>query len=103
VARYPYARADIFIDRLDQHRPAIVAAAKEASRHPVADVVLRSPVLNPGKIVAAPVNYRKHLEEAIAEQKTFSVVHVRQIHETGLFLKATSSLIGAGSVNGAQV
>jgi 2-keto-4-pentenoate hydratase/2-oxohepta-3-ene-1,7-dioic acid hydratase in catechol pathway len=97
AARYPYARADVFIEQLDTLRPAIMAAAHGASRHAIADVVLRSPVLNPGKIVAAPVNYRKHLAEAIAEPETFSAAHVRQIQETGLFLKATSSLIGAGS------
>ncbi len=97
VARYPYARADAFIEQLDMLRPAIMAAAQGASRHAISDVALLSPVLNPGKIVAAPVNYRKHLAEAIAEPETFSAAHVRQIQETGLFLKATSSLIGAGS------
>jgi 2-keto-4-pentenoate hydratase/2-oxohepta-3-ene-1,7-dioic acid hydratase in catechol pathway len=55
-----------------------------------------SPVANPGKLIAAPVNYEAHLEEAIADEATFSRAHVRRIRETGLFLKATSSLIGSG-------
>jgi 2,4-diketo-3-deoxy-L-fuconate hydrolase len=82
---------------LDTLRPAITAAVQGASCHAISDVALRTPVLNPGKIVAAPVNYRKHLAEAIAEPETFSAAHVRQIQQTGLFRKATSSLIGAGS------
>lgn len=94
--RYPFTCSDLFIEQLDALRPHIDAAANDAKRHAVADVVLLSPVLNPGKIVAAPVNYKKHLEEAIAEPQTYSAAHVRQIQETGLFLKATSSLIGAG-------
>ena len=40
------------------------------------------------------MNYQKHLQEAIDEPETFSRAHVRKIQETGLFLKATSSIIG---------
>jgi 2-keto-4-pentenoate hydratase/2-oxohepta-3-ene-1,7-dioic acid hydratase in catechol pathway len=97
ASRYPFARSDLLIERLNDIRPKILAAAESARRYRVADVELKSPVLNPGKIVAAPVNYANHLAEAIAEPETFSAAHVRRIQETGLFLKATSSLIGAGS------
>jgi 2,4-diketo-3-deoxy-L-fuconate hydrolase len=95
--RYPYPRKDLFIEQLVALGPLISATAKGAERHAIADVTLLSPVQNPGKVVAAPVNYRKHLAEAIAEPETYSAAHVRQIHETGLFLKASSSVIGPGS------
>ena len=61
-------------------------------------VTLLSPVANPGKIVAAPVNYEKHLAEVKADaslhQNTAS--HTMTIHKAGVFLKATSSLVGPG-------
>jgi len=91
--RYPFPRHDLLIERLPELRERIEALADTATV-PVSAARFQSPVANPGKIVAAPVNYRKHLEEAIAEPETFSRAHVRQIQETGLFLKATSSLIG---------
>ena len=93
-ARYPLPRHDLMI----QHMDTVAAAAKDAKgdTRPLSEVQLLSPVANPGKLVAAPVNYKAHLEEAIADEATFSRAHVRQIQETGLFLKATSSLIGPG-------
>jgi 2,4-didehydro-3-deoxy-L-rhamnonate hydrolase len=92
--RYPLPRHDLFIESLPELRAGLERAARETPGIPLSQARLLSPIANPGKIVAAPVNYRKHLEEAIAEPETFSAAHVRRIQETGLFLKATSSLIG---------
>jgi 2,4-diketo-3-deoxy-L-fuconate hydrolase len=92
--RPPFPRFDPIIAVLGELLPAIKAAAATAPAKPLSAVTLLSPVGNPGKVVAAPVNYKAHLEEAIAEPETFSAAHVRQIHETGLFLKATSSIVG---------
>ncbi|CAN5399451.1 fumarylacetoacetate hydrolase family protein [soil metagenome] len=91
---WPLPRGDLFIAALAELRPAIDAACKTAPRLALSDVKLRSPVANPGKLVAAPVNYEAHLDEAIADTETFSRANVRRIQETGLFLKATSSLVG---------
>lgn len=91
---YPFPRHDVYVAALGDIQSRAAALAKTAPALPLASVRLHSPVLNPGKIVAAPVNYKKHLEEAIADEATFSRAHVRVIQETGLFLKATSSLIG---------
>ena len=93
-ARYPLPCHDLLIEHLD----AVAAAVRDTDgdTRPLSEVRLLSPVANPGKLVAAPVNYKAHLDEAIADEATFSRAHVRQIQETGLFLKATSSLIGAG-------
>lgn len=92
--RYPLPRHDLLIEALPELRARLEHVAAETPGIPLSQARLLSPIANPGKIVAAPVNYRKHLEEAIAEPETFSAAHVRRIQETGLFLKATSSLIG---------
>ena len=94
AARYPFPRHDALIAALPTLHDSIARIAAGATPVPLASVRLLSPVQNPGKIVAAPVNYKKHLDEAIADPETFSAAHVRQIHETGLFLKGTSSLVG---------
>ena len=90
---YPYPRHDVLIENLPQLRGAIEAAAI-GEGVAIGSVELHSPIANPGKVFAAPVNYQKHLQEAIDEPETFSRAHVRKIQETGLFLKATSSIIG---------
>jgi 2-keto-4-pentenoate hydratase/2-oxohepta-3-ene-1,7-dioic acid hydratase in catechol pathway len=41
-------------------------------------VTLLSPVANPGKILAAPVNYRKHLDEARGDP---AIHHQKQVAE----------------------
>ena len=94
--RYPLPRHDPMIALLDRLMPAFAAASRNGERRKITEVSLESPVANPGKLVAAPVNYVKHLEEA-REQKELhqnNAAQIRVIHETGLFLKATSSLIG---------
>ena len=54
------------------------------------------PVANPGKIVAAPVNYAKHLDEVRGDEGLHHQNQITTIHKAGLFLKATSALVGAG-------
>jgi 2-keto-4-pentenoate hydratase/2-oxohepta-3-ene-1,7-dioic acid hydratase in catechol pathway len=87
-------RHDPLIAALPELMPEMRDAARTAPFKPVSAVRFLPPVAKPGKIVAAPVNYRAHLDEAIAEPETFSRAHVRQIQESGLFLKAPSSIIG---------
>ena len=80
----------------------MLAAAKKllpkAKRKALARVKLLSPVPNPSKIVAAPINYNDHITESIKDP---GIAHGRTniqkgIGEWGLFLKANSSLIGFG-------
>ena len=92
---YPLPTYDILIANLTDVCAAIEALSG-GERIPLSQVTLLSPVANPAKLVAAPVNYQAHLDETIADTATFSREHVRRIQETGLFLKATSSLIGPG-------
>jgi 2-keto-4-pentenoate hydratase/2-oxohepta-3-ene-1,7-dioic acid hydratase in catechol pathway len=92
--RYPLPDHDPLIANLPKLRDAISAAAKTAKSLRLADCALLSPVANPGKIVAAPVNYKKHLDEARADPEIHHQNQVAEIQRVGLFLKATSSLIG---------
>ena len=95
TAEYPYPHGDQLIACLPELMPAIADALQFARRYPLSKVTLRPPVANPGKVIAAPVNYQAHLDEAIKDTATFSRAHVRKIQETGLFLKATSSVVGS--------
>ena len=91
---YPPVRGDALIAALPVLRSDILELARKSEPRPLSSVHLKSPVRAPGKLIAAPVNYQDHLDEAIADTETFSRAHVRRIEETGLFLKATSSMIG---------
>ncbi|HKF72597.1 MAG TPA: fumarylacetoacetate hydrolase family protein [Stellaceae bacterium] len=92
--RWPFPKGDPLIAALDALRLAIEAEAARAPTRPLAQVKLLSPVANPSKIVAAPVNYRRHLEEARADAQIHFQKQVEEIQKIGLFLKATSALVG---------
>lgn len=92
--RWPLPRHDVFIARLDELRPHISALAASGERHRVDAVRLLSPVANPGKIVAAPVNYQRHFAESQQDVGINFGSSVKTIQECGVFLKATSSLVG---------
>ena len=93
--RYPLPRTDQLIENLDMLKPHILAAAKGAKALPLDQVKLLPPVANPGKIVAAPVNYKAHLEESRNDVEINFNRKVIEIQTIGLFLKATSSIVGA--------
>jgi 2-keto-4-pentenoate hydratase/2-oxohepta-3-ene-1,7-dioic acid hydratase in catechol pathway len=95
-ARYPLPRYDPLVANLAAVRARIEALAPRARRLPLESVKLLSPVANPGKIVAAPVNYTKHLEEARADPAIHHQNQIAEIQRVGLFLKATSALAGPG-------
>ncbi|HUL93477.1 MAG TPA: fumarylacetoacetate hydrolase family protein [Burkholderiales bacterium] len=96
--RWPLAQGDPFV----LHFRKVLAAAKKlaprAKRKKLAKVKLLAPVANPGKIIAAPINYNDHIAESIKDP---GIAHGRTniqkgIGDWGLFLKAGSSLIGFG-------
>jgi 2-keto-4-pentenoate hydratase/2-oxohepta-3-ene-1,7-dioic acid hydratase in catechol pathway len=95
---YPLPTHDLLIAGLDELRDDLDHAVRQAGSLIEAGAALASPVANPGKLVAAPVNYAKHLQEVRdqAELHHGNQAHMRQIREIGLFLKASSSLIGPG-------
>ena len=93
--RYPLPRTDQLIEHLEMLKPHILAAAKGAKSLPLDQLKLLPPVANPGKIVAAPVNYKAHLEESRNDVEINFNRKVIEIQTIGLFLKATSSIVGA--------
>jgi 2-keto-4-pentenoate hydratase/2-oxohepta-3-ene-1,7-dioic acid hydratase in catechol pathway len=93
---YPLPVFDPLVENLPKLRSALEQQSKQSAPKPLKGVRLLSPVANPGKIIAAPVNYKKHLEEVLAQKELHHGNLINEIHRAGLFLKATSSLIGAG-------
>jgi 2-keto-4-pentenoate hydratase/2-oxohepta-3-ene-1,7-dioic acid hydratase in catechol pathway len=93
---YPLPTHDIFIEHLDSVAARIRVLADSAPSLPIDAVPLLSPVANPGKIIAAPVNYQKHLNEVRGDAALHNnnPGHTLTIQSAGLFLKATSSLVG---------
>jgi 2-keto-4-pentenoate hydratase/2-oxohepta-3-ene-1,7-dioic acid hydratase in catechol pathway len=96
--RYPLPRYDVMIANLEPVMARVKAIAARSPQLPLPDVKLLSPVANPGKIVAAPVNYQRHLEEVKGDVQLHqnTQTHTITIQKAGLFLKATSSLVGPG-------
>jgi 2-keto-4-pentenoate hydratase/2-oxohepta-3-ene-1,7-dioic acid hydratase in catechol pathway len=96
ASAYPLPGHDLLIASLGKLKPLLKKLADKAKPKPVSKVKLLSPVANPGKIIAAPVNYKKHLEEALADKGIHHGNLVQEIHKIGMFLKATSALVGPG-------
>ncbi|ELY96835.1 fumarylacetoacetate hydrolase family protein [Natrialba taiwanensis] len=57
------------------------------------EVRIESPVRRPGKVIAAPLNYENHVEEALAD-KDIVTQEWFTIEDKGYFLKAPSSVAG---------
>jgi 2-keto-4-pentenoate hydratase/2-oxohepta-3-ene-1,7-dioic acid hydratase in catechol pathway len=95
--RYPLPSHDVLIANLDTVMARVRAISASAPVQPLAGVTLLSPVANPGKILCAPVNYQKHLDEVREDAQLHHDNQIAPIHKAGLFLKATSSLVGPGA------
>ncbi len=74
-----------FMEDYEELKPKIEAGRESCPLYQVSDVVLRAPVPNPSKIVAAPINYILHKEEMNT---------ALTVDRLGFFLKAPSSIIG---------
>ncbi|WEH38302.1 fumarylacetoacetate hydrolase family protein [Streptomyces sp. AM 2-1-1] len=66
---------------------AVRPALSGLPRVPLTEAVLEAPLPRPGKIIGAPVNYLDHKAE---------MEYTTSIADLGVFLKATSSVIGPG-------
>lgn len=93
-ARYPVACADLLMLHLDAVRAAVTKLLPDAPRLPLRAVRLLSPVANPPRIIAAPVNYLRHQAEASADGGVNFAADVKTIQEYGLFLKSSTSIVG---------
>lgn len=94
--QYPLPVFDPLVTDLGRVRRHIDEIKGRGARMPLEKAKLLSPVANPGKIIAAPVNYQKHLEEVLGDPNLHNDVRINHIQRAGLFLKAASSLVGAG-------
>ena len=85
-------------DLVIAHLPQLIAKIREAlpQRQPIplSAVRLLSPVKDPTKLVAAPTNYRAHIAEMQAVSAGSPVQRSNDIGTSGMFLKATSSMVG---------
>ena len=96
--RYPLPIMDQFIANLDKISERVKAIAAAAPVLDLEGLKLLSPVANPSKIVGAPLNYQKHIDEAKEDEGIHhdNPAHLAPIQKIGLFLKACSSLVGPG-------
>jgi 2,4-diketo-3-deoxy-L-fuconate hydrolase len=93
-ARYPLPCADLLVLHLHAVRAAVTELLPKAPRLPLQSVRLLSPVANPPRIIAAPVNYLLHQAEANADGGANFAIDVKTIVDYGLFLKSSTSLVG---------
>ena len=80
---YPFPCHDRVIEHLPMLKPEIEHAAETGASFALSDLALDSPVANPGKLVAAPVNYAKHLREVRDQVELHhqNQSHMRKIQE----------------------
>ncbi len=92
---WPVAPGDHLIRNFAAIRSGIEKAASSGKRYKLGDVHLLSPVANPSKVIAAPVNYALHLAEARADSGVNFGADIKTIDHYGLFLKSSTSVVGA--------
>ena len=94
-AAAPYAMTgDAVIAALPAWRSRLEEMAAKAPGKPISAVKLLSPVARPSKLVAAPTNYKAHIDEMAARATAQNIKPSPAIGAAGLFLKANSSLVG---------
>ena len=81
------------IDRFDALRAELYEAGRTREGIPLEQARLEAPLVFPGKIVAAPLNYRRHIEE----MRPLVSRELHAIERYGVFLKAPSSIVGPGA------
>jgi 2-keto-4-pentenoate hydratase/2-oxohepta-3-ene-1,7-dioic acid hydratase in catechol pathway len=82
------------IARWDELREPVAAAAVDGEPLALAGVTLRPPVPRPRKVIAAPVNYRKHQQEMGGEAGVYAGAEIKDISTYAGFLKAPTSIVG---------
>jgi 2,4-diketo-3-deoxy-L-fuconate hydrolase len=95
-ARYDM-KGDAVIAALPTWRSRIEEMAKKVEGKPLSSVKLLSPIARPSKTMAAPTNYKKHIEEMRSRTDIPREALQRQppdIGKAGIFLKSNSSIVG---------
>lgn len=86
AVRWPLDPGDLLMANFDRLRGLIDQAASSGIARHLADCALKSPVANPSKIIGALQNYHEPADDADYPPGT--------LDRDGLFLKATTSLVG---------
>ncbi|MGE4014432.1 MAG: fumarylacetoacetate hydrolase family protein, partial [Alphaproteobacteria bacterium] len=94
AVRWPFPLGDQLIANLPRVLERVRQVAADAPVRKISEVRLLSPVANPSKIVAAPVNYRLHQIESQADKGINFGQDIKDISHYGAFLKSNSSLVG---------
>lgn len=92
---WPLPRYDLLIASLPELKQRLQTATENLPTLTFTSVSWLSPVANPGKLIAAPVNYLAHVEESQQDPGIHFGTDVTFIDRYALFLKATSSMVGA--------
>ncbi len=100
---WPLTPGDQLMAHLPQLKDQLLALKAQAVSRPISEVSLLSPVANPSKIIAAPLNYHAHVAESAADKQIHNGVHLpgyegfaSPVAKFGVFLKSPSSIVGAG-------
>jgi len=96
AARYDM-KGDAVIAALPTWRPRLEEMAKRVAGKAISSVKLLAPVARPSKCMAAPTNYKKHIEEMRSRTDLPREATQRQppdIGKSGIFLKSNSSVVG---------
>jgi 2,4-didehydro-3-deoxy-L-rhamnonate hydrolase len=94
IVAAPLQRGDAAIANLAAIVRQVDGAALGAPAGPASEVKFLAPVINPTKIIGAPVNYEAHIAESEADPGITFNHAVARIDKAGLFLKASSALVG---------
>jgi 2,4-diketo-3-deoxy-L-fuconate hydrolase len=99
---WPLKFGDPLIEQLDALRPSLEEALAGSESIMLAHAQFSSPIAWPPKIMAAPANYRLHVELDTLDPGVDQGVHraqvlhlERPVDTLGLFLKASTSAVGA--------
>ena len=96
-AQHPYdAKSDAIVASLPNWRDKLEKLAGVANPITIESVKLLPPIARPGKLMAAPVNYKAHIDEAEADPGIRHIERTTKIRDAGIFLKSNTALIGAG-------
>jgi 2-keto-4-pentenoate hydratase/2-oxohepta-3-ene-1,7-dioic acid hydratase in catechol pathway len=96
LMKWPVPLGDAFILNLETLTSEIQRLAPDAPSLSLSDITLKSPVANPSKIIGAPINYQKHIDESVTDDGIVSSRPISHISDWGMFLKANSALVGSG-------
>ena len=96
LIKWPVPLGDAFILNLETLTSEMQRLAPDAPSVSLSEITLKSPVANPSKIIGAPINYQKHIDESVTDDGIVSSRPISHISDWGMFLKANSALVGSG-------